>query len=80
MENLYFLLYLAGFIILAALPLSLIIKNDPDYHNVTENEDFGEQPGRKLNDEETLINKEKLPKKDDDKIDFVFDEVKNSMK
>ena len=80
MENLDFLLYLAGFIILVALPLSFIIKIDPDYHNVIEDADIGEQPGRKLNDEESITNKAKLPKSDNEEIADVFNEAKNSMK
>jgi hypothetical protein len=43
-------------------------------------EDFGGQINRKLNNEETIINKAKTLKSDDEKIAYVFNEVKNSMK
>ncbi len=45
-----------------------------------DDDDFGGQLKRKLNNEEIIINKAKLLKTDDDKIAYVFNEVKNAMK
>jgi len=54
------------------------------WKKVGENEvgydDFGGQFKRKLEGEETIINKAKTLKTDDDKIAYIFNEVKNSMK
>jgi len=47
---------------------------------LADDEDFGGQLNRKLNNEETIINKAKSLKSDDEKIAYVFNEVKNSMK
>jgi hypothetical protein len=44
------------------------------------NEDFGGQLKRKLTNEETIIDKAKAIKTDDEKIAYVFNEVKNDMK
>jgi len=43
-------------------------------------EDFGEQFNRKLTGEEAIINKAKSLLSQDDKIAYIFNEVKNSMK
>lgn len=43
-------------------------------------EDFGGQVNRKLAGEETIINKAKSLKTDDDKIAYLFNEVKNTLK
>jgi hypothetical protein len=43
-------------------------------------EDFGAQLKRKLTDEETIIDKAKAMKTDDEKIAYIFNEVKNDMK
>ena len=45
-----------------------------------EDEDFGKQVNRKLNGEEVITGKAKSLKTDDEKIAYVFNEVKNSMK
>jgi hypothetical protein len=45
-----------------------------------EDEDFGLQFKRKLANEEAIISRAKSMKKDDDKIAYIFNEVKNSMK
>ncbi len=45
-----------------------------------DNEDFGGQIKRKLNGEEVILDKAKSLKTNDDKIAYVFNEVKNSMK
>lgn len=42
--------------------------------------DFGGQFKRKLNNEEAIINKAKTLKTDDEKIAYIFNEVKNTMK
>lgn len=47
---------------------------------LAEDEDFGMQFRKKLDDEDILISKAKLLKSDDEKIAFLFNEVKNSMK
>src|ERR1700744_6271987 len=47
---------------------------------LAEDEDFGAQLNRKLSNEETIINKAKTLKTDDEKIAYIFNEVKNSMK
>jgi len=47
---------------------------------VTDDEDFGGQLKRKLKDELLIINKAKLLKTDDEKIAYIFNEVKNRMK
>lgn len=47
---------------------------------LADDEDFGGQLKRKLNDEETIINKAKTLKTDDGKIAYVFNEVKKLMK
>jgi hypothetical protein len=43
-------------------------------------EDFGDQLKRKLTNEEAIVNKAKLLKTDEQKIAYVFTEVKNAMK
>jgi hypothetical protein len=48
--------------------------------NRIDNEDFGGQLNRKLAGEEVIINKAKALKTDDEKIAYIFNEVKNSMK
>jgi hypothetical protein len=45
-----------------------------------DDDDFGGQLKRKLNNEDVIISKAKALKTDDDKIAFVFKEVKNAMK
>jgi hypothetical protein len=45
-----------------------------------DDEDFGGQLKRKLNNEEAIISKAKALKTDDEKIAYVFNEVKNAMK
>jgi Domain of Unknown Function with PDB structure (DUF3857) len=45
-----------------------------------DDDDFGGQLKRKLNNEEIIISKAKSLKTDDDKIAYVFNEVKNAMK
>ncbi|WP_207428370.1 DUF3857 domain-containing protein [Pedobacter sp. SYSU D00535] len=45
-----------------------------------EDEDFGLQLKKKISDEEVLISKAKLLKTDDEKIKYLFNEVKNNMK
>ena len=47
---------------------------------LADDEDFGGQLNRKLNNEEAIINKAKALKTDDEKIAYVFNEVKNTMK
>ncbi len=47
---------------------------------LAEDEDFGGQLKRKLNGEETIIAKAKTLKTDDQKIAYIFGEVKNTMK
>jgi Domain of Unknown Function with PDB structure (DUF3857) len=47
---------------------------------IADDEDFGGQLKRKLNGEEIIINKAKALKTDDEKIAFVFNQVKNAMK
>jgi hypothetical protein len=47
---------------------------------LAEDEDFGGQINRKLNNEEAIINKAKTLKTDDEKIAYIFNEVRNSMK
>jgi hypothetical protein len=47
---------------------------------LAEDEDFGLQFRKKLDDENILISKANLLKSDDEKIAFLFNEVKNSMK
>jgi hypothetical protein len=47
---------------------------------LADDEDFGGQINRKLNNEEVIINKAKTLKTDDEKIAYIFNEVKNSMK
>lgn len=47
---------------------------------LAEDEDFGMQFRKKLDDEDILISKAKLLKNDGEKIAFLFNEVKNSMK
>jgi hypothetical protein len=47
---------------------------------LADDEDFGSQLNRKLKTEEIIIAKAKLLKTDDEKIAFVFNEVKNKMK
>jgi Domain of Unknown Function with PDB structure (DUF3857) len=48
--------------------------------NRINNEDFGGQLNRKLAGEELIINKAKLLKTNDEKIAYIFSEVKNTMK
>jgi len=48
--------------------------------NRINNEDFGGQLNRKLAGEELIINKAKLLKTNDEKIAYIFNEVKNTMK
>ncbi|WPU98615.1 DUF3857 domain-containing protein [Mucilaginibacter sp. cycad4] len=48
--------------------------------NVVKWEDFGEQFNRKLAGEETIIAKAKTFKTDDEKIAYIFNQVKNTMK
>ncbi len=48
--------------------------------NVVKWEDFGEQLNRKLTGEETIVAKAKTFKTDDEKIAYIFNEVKNTMK
>jgi hypothetical protein len=48
--------------------------------NVIKWEDFGEQLNRKLTGEETIVAKAKTFKTDDQKIAYIFNEVKNTMK
>jgi hypothetical protein len=48
--------------------------------NVLKWEDFGEQLNRKLTGEETIVAKAKTFKTDDEKIAYIFNEVKNTMK
>jgi hypothetical protein len=45
-----------------------------------DDEDFGGQLKRKLNNEEAIISKAKTLKTDDEKIAYIFNEVKNAMK
>jgi len=45
-----------------------------------DDEDFGGQLNRKLNNEEAIINKAKALKTNDEKIAYVFNEVRNTMK
>jgi len=45
-----------------------------------DDDDFGGQLKKKLSGEETIISKAKTLKTDDDKIAYIFNEVKNSMK
>ncbi|MEO6849094.1 MAG: DUF3857 domain-containing protein, partial [Mucilaginibacter sp.] len=45
-----------------------------------DDDDFGGQLKRKVNNEDVIINKAKSLKTDDDKIAYVFNEVKNAMK
>jgi hypothetical protein len=45
-----------------------------------DNEDFGGQLNRKLTGEEVIINKAKTLKTDDEKIAYIFNEVKNTVK
>lgn len=47
---------------------------------LADDEDFGGQLNRKLNNEEAIINKAKALKTNDEKIAYVFNEVKNTMK
>ena len=47
---------------------------------LADDEDFGAQLKRKLNNEELIITKAKALKSDDDKIAFIFNEVRNQMK
>jgi DNA-binding protein len=47
---------------------------------IADDEDFGGQLKRKLTGEELIINKAKALKTDDEKIAFVFNQVKNAMK
>lgn len=49
-------------------------------NNMMDDEDFGGQLNRKLKDEEIIITKAKTLKTDNDKIAYIFNEVKNSMK
>ncbi len=48
--------------------------------HLSDDEDFGGQLKRKLNNEDVIISKAKALKTDDDKIAYVFNEVKKSMK
>jgi hypothetical protein len=48
--------------------------------NLMENEDLGGQLGKKLTGEEIIIAKAKALKTDDEKIAYIFGEVKNAMK
>lgn len=48
--------------------------------NLIDDDDFGGQLKRKLNNEDVIINKAKAMKTDDDKISYIFNEVKNTMK
>ncbi|MBS7565862.1 DUF3857 domain-containing protein [Mucilaginibacter sp. Bleaf8] len=48
--------------------------------NLAEDEDFGVQLKRKLANEETIVTKAKALKTDDEKIAYIFNEVKNAMK
>ncbi|QEC76943.1 DUF3857 domain-containing protein [Mucilaginibacter ginsenosidivorax] len=48
--------------------------------NMVDDEDFGGQFNRKLAGEEVIINKAKALKTDDEKIAYIFNEVKNTMK
>ncbi|MDB5014629.1 MAG: hypothetical protein JWQ25_2831, partial [Daejeonella sp.] len=50
------------------------------YTDLLEDEDFGSQFGKKLNGEKVLISKAITLKNDADKIAFLFNEVRNSMK
>ena len=47
---------------------------------LADDEDFGGQLNRKLNNEEAIITKAKTLKTDDEKIAYIFNEVKNTMK
>lgn len=47
---------------------------------LADDDDFGGQLKRKLTDEETIINAAKALKNDDDKIAYIFNQVKNTMK
>lgn len=47
---------------------------------LADDDDFGGQINRKLNNEEIIINKAKTLKTDDEKIAYIFNEVRNSMK
>jgi hypothetical protein len=47
---------------------------------LADDDDFGGQLKRKLNNEETIINKAKTLKTDDEKIAYIFGEVKTAMK
>ncbi|MBS1523640.1 MAG: DUF3857 domain-containing protein [Bacteroidetes bacterium] len=47
---------------------------------LADDDDFGGQINRKLNNEETIINKAKALKTNDEKIAYVFNEVRNTMK
>ncbi len=49
-------------------------------NNLFEDEDFGEQVKKKLQGEETIISKAKSLKNEDEKIAFIFNEVRNTMK
>ncbi|HEY8783175.1 MAG TPA: DUF3857 domain-containing protein [Mucilaginibacter sp.] len=48
--------------------------------DLADDEDFGSQLNRSLNDEDMIIGKAALLKSNDEKIAFVFNEVKNAMK
>jgi hypothetical protein len=48
--------------------------------DLVDNEDFGGQFKRKLTNEEEIINKAKTLKTNDEKIAYIFNEVKNTMK
>lgn len=48
--------------------------------NMIDDEDFGGQLNRKIAGEEVIINKAKALKTDDEKIAYIFNEVKNTMK
>ena len=47
---------------------------------LADDDDFGGQLNRKLNNEEVIINKAKTLKTDEEKIAYIFNEVRNSMK
>lgn len=47
---------------------------------LADDDDFGGQLNRKLNNEESIIAKAKTMKSDEDKIAYIFNEVKNTMK
>ena len=48
--------------------------------NLADDDDFGGQLKRKINGEEVIISKAKTLKTDEEKIAYIFDEVKHSMK